>query len=126
MTRESVSKSMELPVRQNGVYGSLNVAEFIIAVEAYNSNIDVGLIKRAFIFAERAHQGQKRISGEPYTVHSKNVALIIAEQHLDSVTIASGLLHDVVEDTSVTLDALRKEFGDEIAGLVDGVTRIST
>ena len=72
----------------------------------------------------RRNEGQNRESGEPFTVHCLNVALILAELHLDSTTIAAGLLHDVVEDTSIELEDLRQEFGDEIAELVDGVTKL--
>ena len=102
----------------------MNLAEFIIQVEAFNANIDIALIRRAHEFSIKAHEGQNRESGEPYTVHCLNVALILAELHLDSTTIAAGLLHDVVEDTSIELEDLRQEFGDEIAELVDGVTKL--
>jgi len=107
-------------------YGLLNLAEFVIAVESFNSNIDIRVIKRAFVFGEKAHAGQKRRSGDPFFLHSIQTALTLAEQHLDSATIAAGLLHDVVEDTDVTLQQVEAEFGSEIAGLVEGVTKIST
>jgi guanosine-3',5'-bis(diphosphate) 3'-pyrophosphohydrolase len=103
----------------------LNLAEFIIGVESFNANIDISLIRRAYEFSAEAHSGQYRMSRKPYLEHCLEVAFILAEQHLDSATIAAGLLHDVVEDTDVTIDRIRKVFGDEIADLVDGVTKIS-
>src|SRR5450759_3665844 len=80
-------------------------------------------VARAYARAAAAHQGQMRASGEPYIQHSLAVAEILADMRLDSRTIMAGLLHDVVEDTSITLDELRQEFGDEVASLVDGVTK---
>ncbi|HUU46300.1 MAG TPA: bifunctional (p)ppGpp synthetase/guanosine-3',5'-bis(diphosphate) 3'-pyrophosphohydrolase, partial [Acidobacteriota bacterium] len=80
---------------------------------------------RAYEFSEAAHDGQVRESGEPYINHCLHVALILAQQHLDTATIAAGLIHDVVEDTTYGLDAVRAHFGGEIADLVDGVTKIS-
>jgi len=102
----------------------LNLAEFIIRVESFNANINIPLIRRAYEFSSNAHAGQHRESGEPYVVHCLNVALILAELHLDSTTIAAGLIHDVVEDTEYSLDRIREEFGDELASLVDGVTKL--
>ncbi len=102
----------------------MNLAEFIIGVEAFNANVDISLIRRAYEFSDEAHAGQYRESREPYLEHCLQVAFILAEQHLDSATITAGLLHDVVEDTDVTLKKVGKEFGDEIADLVDGVTKI--
>ena len=83
------------------------------------------LIQRAYELAEVAHSGQKRASGEPYLQHSLTVAQILADLRLDSATIAAGLLHDVVEDSVVTVEDLRQNFGDEVASLVDGVTKLS-
>jgi len=101
-----------------------NLAQFVIQVEALNANVDVTLIRRAYEFSEHAHVGQRRSSGEPFIEHCHEVALILAEMHLDSATIAAALLHDVVEDTRYTLDDLRERFGEEVADLVDGVTKI--
>jgi GTP pyrophosphokinase len=103
----------------------MNLAEFVIRIEALNANVDIPLLRRAFEFSEAAHQGQKRASGEPFINHCIHVALILAEQHLDTSTLAAGLIHDVVEDTRYSIEAIRKEFGDEIALLVDGVTRMA-
>lgn len=104
--------------------GVLNLAEFIIATEALNANINITLIRKAYEFSEKAHAGQRRESGDPFVEHCLNVALILAELHLDSTTIAAGLVHDVVEDTDIKLEQIREEFGDEIAALVDGVTKL--
>ena len=103
----------------------MNLAEFVIKVESFNANVNIPLIRKAYEFSDRIHQGQLRQSGVPYVEHCLEVAFILAEQHLDSTTIAAGLIHDVVEDTDATLAQLREEFGDEIADLVDGVTKIS-
>ena len=101
-----------------------NLAQFIIQIEALNANVDVSLIKRAYEFSEQAHSGQKRSSGEPFIEHCHEVALILAKLHMDSTTLAAALLHDVVEDTEYMLQDLRDGFGDEVADLVDGVTKI--
>ncbi|MBI5869174.1 MAG: bifunctional (p)ppGpp synthetase/guanosine-3',5'-bis(diphosphate) 3'-pyrophosphohydrolase [candidate division Zixibacteria bacterium] len=102
----------------------MNLAEFIIRVEAEKANVDIELVRRAYEFSDGAHHGQKRESGEPYLNHCVAVAMILAEQRLDSATIAAGLIHDVVEDTPYGLEAIRTRFGEEIAQLVDGVTKI--
>ena len=83
-----------------------------------------GLIGRAYAFAEHAHAGQKRKSGEPYFNHSLATGGILQSWHLDEATIAAGILHDTVEDTGVPLETIQKEFGDEVAFLVDGVTKL--
>jgi len=101
-----------------------NLAQFVIQVEAMNANVDIPLIRRAYEFSEHAHAGQRRSSGEPFIEHCHEVALILAELHMDSATIAAALLHDVVEDTRYTLEDVRERFGDEVADLVDGVTKI--
>lgn len=85
---------------------------------------DLELVKKAYEFAASAHEGQKRKSGEPYIIHPLAVAENLVDFHLDTPTIAAALLHDIVEDTRYTLHDLRKEFGDEIAFLVEGVTKL--
>ncbi len=85
---------------------------------------EILLISKAFAFAEKAHKGQKRKTNEPYFVHSYKTALQIADWRMDAPTVAAALLHDVIENTSVSLDDLKKEFGDEVADLVEGVTKI--
>ncbi len=102
----------------------LNLAQFIIQIESFNANVNIPLIRKAYEFSDKAHAGQKRESGEPYETHCLEVAFILAEQHLDSTTIAAGLIHDVVEDTPVTIEQIKKEFNEEIALLVDGVTKL--
>jgi GTP pyrophosphokinase len=104
----------------------MNLAEFIIRLESYNSNIDISFIRKAYEFSDEAHEGQKRYSGEPFVEHCLEVAMILAELHMDSTTIVAGIIHDVVEDTEYTLEDVRREFGDEVADLVDGVTKLST
>ena len=103
----------------------MTLEDLIKQVTSYHPNADVDLLKRAYAFASRAHEGQKRKSGEDYIIHPLSVAYILAQLQLDVPTIAAGLLHDVVEDTSATLEDLEANFGEEIAKLVDGVTKIS-
>ncbi len=104
--------------------GMMNLAQFIIHLESMNANLAIPILRKAYEFSNWAHRSQKRASGEPYVEHCLNVAFILAEQHLDSATVAAGLLHDVVEDTDVTLAQIEKEFSPEIAHLVDGVTKL--
>jgi GTP diphosphokinase / guanosine-3',5'-bis(diphosphate) 3'-diphosphatase len=103
----------------------VRVEEIIEKVNRNHPNSDVDLIRRAYLFSALHHRGQKRASGEPYLVHPLAVADILAEMRLDEVSISTGLLHDVVEDTLVDLDTLRSYFGDEITYLVDGLTKIA-
>lgn len=93
-------------------------------IRSYYPNADLKIIEKAYSFSEKAHEGQIRRSGEPYFAHPLSVAAILADLHLDLDTIATGLLHDTVEDTHATLEDIRREFGDVIAHLVDGVTKI--
>ncbi len=95
-----------------------------VADGSYN-RLDAELLARAYRYSERAHAGQVRHSGEPYVTHCVEVARILADLQLDSVTVASGLIHDVVEDTAVSVDDVEREFGVEIAQIVDGLTKIS-
>ena len=101
------------------------VEELIAEVEGYNPDVDKELLRRAFDAAERAHAGQTRRSGEEFIHHPLGVARICAELHLDEQTIAAALLHDVVEDTDSDLEDVRGEFGAEVAGLVEGVTKLT-
>jgi GTP pyrophosphokinase len=91
---------------------------------AYLSETDRAVLQRAFLVAERAHAGQFRLSGEPYVEHPLAAAVLLSELRLDAETLAAALLHDTVEDTEVTLDDLRREFGEPIARLVEGVTKL--
>ena len=94
-------------------------------VISYDPKADIELLNKAFNFAKTAHIGQTRISGEPYIIHPVEVAIILAELELDIPTLCAALLHDVVEDTSITQEMLEEEFGEEIGLLVDGVTKLS-
>ena len=100
------------------------VEPLIEKAKTYMSAADIKRIEEAYKFALKAHQNQSRSSGEPYIVHPTKVAEILADLKLDVVTIIAALLHDVVEDTGVTLEELEKEFGAEIAKVVDGVTKL--
>ncbi|HYH27290.1 MAG TPA: HD domain-containing protein, partial [Actinomycetota bacterium] len=84
---------------------------------------DVQTIRRAYEVAERSHRGQVRKSGDPFISHPLGVASILAEMGLDTTTVVAALLHDVVEDTAVTLDQVRSEFGEEVTAIVDGLTK---
>jgi GTP diphosphokinase / guanosine-3',5'-bis(diphosphate) 3'-diphosphatase len=99
--------------------------ELLADVEAYKPDVDRDLLRRAFLYAEKAHEGQKRRSGEDFIHHPIGAAKIVAELHLDEATIAAALLHDTVEDTGASTDDLRAEFGDEVAQLVEGVTKLT-
>ena len=101
------------------------IDELIETVAAYNPDVDRDLLARAFAFAAKAHEGQQRRSGEDFIHHPWGAAKICAELHLDEQTIAAALLHDVVEDTGTDIKEVRTEFGDEIAQLVDGVTKLT-
>ena len=92
--------------------------------EAHNERLDVELLARAYRFSEVRHAGQVRRNGDPYVTHCVQVAKILAELQLDSVTVASGLIHDVVEDTTASIEDVEREFGREIAQIVDGLTKI--
>src|SRR5215510_8370624 len=99
--------------------------EILDKVEAYNPQTDEDLLRRAYVFSAREHKGQARRSGEPYLVHPLNVASILADLKADDVAIVVGLLHDVLEDTLTTKESIAKQFGEEVADLVDGLTKIS-
>ncbi len=94
-------------------------------VESYKPNFDEELLQKAYIFSAREHRGQVRSSGEPYLIHPLNVAHILADMRMDETSIAVGLLHDVLEDTLTTKEKLQEIFGEDVAELVDGVTKIS-
>ncbi len=99
--------------------------EFRAAIERHADRLDLELLDRALRYSSSAHRGQKRMSGEDFVSHSIAVALILAEQLLDTTSIAAALLHDVVEDSDVRTEDIAREFGPEIAGIVDGLTKIS-
>ncbi len=103
----------------------IKVADLVEKISAYHPAADLDLVRRAYDFSAGVHRGQKRRSGEPYLIHPAAVASIIADLKLDVPSVVGGLLHDTVEDTLATLDEIKNLFGPEIAGLVDGVTKLS-
>ena len=99
--------------------------QLISTIRKYHPSSDISMIEKAYAIAKEAHKDQKRKSGEPYIIHPLCVAIILAELELDKETIVGGILHDVVEDTIMTTEEIAKEFSDEIALLVDGVTKLT-
>jgi len=114
--------------RQTIATNVLTVTKFrdlLRKIRGYRPNDDLTLVKKAYDYSLQHHQGQTRASGEPYLVHPLEVASVLAEMRLDTTAIAAGLLHDSIEDTSVTVDDIRTEFGEQVAHIVEGVTKIS-
>lgn len=103
----------------------LALEEIVMALPYTPSDADLSLINRAYRFAESAHAGQKRLSGEDYIIHPICTTVLLALQGVDATTLAAGLLHDVLEDTAITAEQLRKEFGEVITRLVQGVSKVS-
>src|SRR3990170_3699783 len=99
--------------------------DLIEKVRAFNPDADTDLLRRAYAFSADQHSGQRRRSGEPYFVHPLEVADILADLRLDVVAIAAGLLHDIVEDTPNSIDKVRELFGEPVAHVVEGVTKLS-
>src|SRR3954447_1228145 len=125
----SIPATSRVRARLNRLGGTRPVVNPVLepllrAVRATHPKADVALLERAYAVAERHHRGQKRRSGDPYITHPLAVATILAELGMTDSTLAAALLHDTVEDTDYTLDALRTDFGDEVAMLVDGVTKL--
>ena len=102
-----------------------NINDIITELKKRKRRANVKLVQKAYEFANKNHEGQLRKSGEPYIIHPLNVAYILATIELDEPTICAALLHDVVEDTKVTHQDVINEFGEEIANLVDGVTKLT-
>jgi GTP pyrophosphokinase len=112
----------------SGITYSIRVIRIEDIVEKVGLNhpqADLDLLRRAYLFSAREHKGQMRASGEPYLVHPLEVANILADMRLDEISVSTGLLHDVVEDTLVDLETIRSYFGDEVTQLVDGLTKIA-
>lgn len=103
----------------------IRLNDILDKVSSYNPGADLDVIRKAYVFSAKVHQGQTRLSGEPYLIHPMEVAALLAELRLDVQTVATGLLHDTLEDTLTTYEELQNIFGVEIANLVDGVTKIS-
>ena len=104
---------------------TVRLDDIVERMQNYNPDADVDLVRRAYIFSARAHQGQMRLSGESYLVHPIEVAAILAGLKLDAATVTSGLLHDTIEDTTATPEEIRSVFGDEVAMLVEGMTKLA-
>jgi len=121
------TKEVERPVDTPADFTSPEVLyqDLITEIKKYHPSSDLSDIEKAYKVAYKAHEGQKRKSGEPYIIHPLCVAIILAELELDKESIIAGLLHDVVEDTVMTSEDVEKEFGSEVALLVDGVTKIT-
>ncbi len=124
-------EKMDIIVNENGISKAADFVapetlyqELISRVQKYHPSDDISMIAKAYKIAEEAHREQRRKSGEPYIIHPLNVAIILADLELDKETIVAGLLHDVVEDTIMTEEDLTKEFGEDVALLVDGVTKL--
>ncbi len=103
----------------------IRIQEILDRVAAHNQEANLELIQRAYVFAASAHAGQTRLSGEPYLSHPLAVACTLAEMGFDEPTVAAGLLHDTVEDTGTTIEEIDERFGEDVADIVDGVTKIS-
>lgn len=103
----------------------VTIEELIDKILSYNPNANVERIRKAYVFSREAHCAQKRVEGSPYIHHPLSVAFILSEMHLDSATIAAGLLHDTIEDTEMSMNDIKDMFGNEIAFLVEAVTKLS-
>ena len=99
------------------------ISELCDLLESYLEPADVKHVYRAYLFSAEAHEGQKRLTGEPYIYHPLAVAKIMAEMHLDYQSIAAAILHDVIEDTPTAKEQIKEEFGESVAELVDGVSK---
>ena len=104
---------------------AIRLNDVLDAITAYNPHADVDLIKKAYVYSAKVHQGQIRKSGEPYLVHPLEVAGILADLRLDEASIVTGMLHDTIEDTLATREEIAELFGEEVAELVEGVTKLS-
>ena len=91
----------------------------------YNPGVDLELLQRAYVFSAKVHEGQERLSGEPYLIHPLEVAGILVDLRVDDVTVAAGLLHDPLEDTLTTSEEIERLFGERVAFLVEGLTKIA-
>ena len=103
---------------------TVTIEDIIELARKTQPEADLDVIYSAYELARKAHEGQKRASGEEYIIHPLNVAKILCDMHLDEATISAALLHDVVEDTTYTIEEMQEQFGDEIAMLIDGVTKL--
>ncbi len=116
---------MRIPVIGTRKQRPVSIEDILESMSGRDSEQDCELVRRAYKFSDRVHAGQERKSGEPYLIHPMAVAKILAEQGLDAISVSVGLLHDVLEDTHAKPAQIREEFGDEVLGLVEGVSKIS-
>src|SRR5512143_2012910 len=103
----------------------LRINDIVDQVLSYSPNADVDLIRKAYVFSAKVHVGQVRLSGEPYLIHPLEVAGILTQMKLDAASVATGLLHDTIEDTLTNPKDIQENFGEEVSNLVDGLTKIS-
>ena len=127
MANEGTKEKLDIELEAPADFTSPEVLyqDLVKTIHKYHPSDDISMIEKAYKVAAEAHKDQKRKSGEPYIIHPLCVAIILADLEMDKETIAAGLLHDVVEDTVMTLDELTKEFGPEVAFLVDGITKLT-
>ncbi|NBH71318.1 bifunctional (p)ppGpp synthetase/guanosine-3',5'-bis(diphosphate) 3'-pyrophosphohydrolase [Clostridiaceae bacterium] len=127
MAKEHTDRKMNIELETPADFTSPEelYQKLIRTIRKYHPSDDISMIEKAYRIARDAHKDQKRKSGEPYIIHPLCVAIILADLEMDKETIASGLLHDVVEDTVMTLEDMTREFGSEVAFLVDGVTKLT-
>ena len=103
----------------------MTIEQIINRIKENNKNADIEILKKAYEFAKKAHKGQKRKTGGPYLEHALHTAFVLAQIKADFNTIIAGILHDVPEDTEYTLEDIKKEFGSDVATLVEGITKLS-
>ena len=103
----------------------IRLDDIVEAVRSYHADADMDALRKAYVYSAKVHQGQTRLSGDPYMSHPMEVAFILTRLRMDVPTIVTGLLHDTLEDTLTTEAELRRFFGDEVTEMVDGVTKIS-
>ncbi|MBT9775281.1 RelA/SpoT family protein [Clostridium sp. MCC353] len=127
MTNDTVSEKLNIELEAPADFTSPEVLydDLVKSIRKYHPSDDISMVEKAYRIAYEAHKDQKRKSGEPYIIHPLCVAIILADLELDKETIVAGILHDVVEDTVMTGDEVAKEFGAEVALLVDGVTKLT-
>ena len=127
MANEGMKEKLDIELEAPASFTSPEelYADLIRSIRRYHPSDDISMIEKAYRIADKAHANQKRKSGEPYIIHPLCVAIILADLEMDKETLAAAILHDVVEDTVMTLDELKGEFGDEVALLVDGVTKLT-
>ncbi len=115
-------------IREQAATSALTATRFRDLLEiarANRPNDDLDIVRRAYEICLQHHSGQLRASGEPYLVHPLEVAILLGEMKLDTTAIAAGLLHDAIEDTAFTVEELKQQFGEQVADIVEGVTKIS-